>query len=114
MPSPPSPSAAATPRRPCLVRSPFFDVDRMLAEGEFKDEKVFGYFMMGQPTLVINDEELAKRILIKDFDHFTDLRPFGYDADNKDSKIVKCMLTNLKGEKWKKIRSIMTPVFASG
>ena len=92
----------------------FFDVDKMLAEGEFKDEKVFGYFMMGQPTLVINDEELAKRVLIKDFDHFTDLRPFGYDADTKDSRIVKSMLNNLKGDKWKKVRSIMTPVFASG
>ena len=27
-----------------------------------------------QSSLVINDLELAKRILIKDFEHFTDLR----------------------------------------
>ena len=92
----------------------FFDVDRMLAENEFKDEKIFGYFVMGQPTVVINDEELAKKVLIKDFDHFTDLRPFGYDAETKDAQIVKSMMTNLKGDKWKKIRSIMSPVFASG
>ena len=52
----------------------FMLADKGLAEGEFKNEKVFGYFMMGQPTLVINDEELAKHILIKDFDHFTDIR----------------------------------------
>ena len=49
----------------------FFDVDRMLAENEFKDEKIFGYFVMGQPTVVINDEELAKKVLIKDFEHFS-------------------------------------------
>ena len=92
----------------------FFDVDRMLAENEFKDEKIFGYFVMGQPTVVINDEELAKKVLIKDFEHFTDLRPFGYDAETKDAQIVKSMMSNLKGDKWKKIRSIMSPVFASG
>ena len=38
----------------------FFDLEKDLAESdEFKSEKVFGYFMMGQPTVVINDEELA-------------------------------------------------------
>ena len=52
----------------------FMSADNMLAEGEFKDQKIFGYFMMGQPILVINDEELAKKILIKDFEHFTDIR----------------------------------------
>jgi len=108
------PFGSSNAKEALMGKVSFFDVDKMLAEGEFKDEKVFGYFMMGQPTLVINDEELAKRILIKDFDHFTDLRPFGYDADTKDSRIVKSMLTNLKGDKWKKVRSIMTPVFASG
>ena len=59
----------------CLMGNvSFMLADRALAVGEFRNEKVFGYFMMGQPTLVIKDEELAKRILIKDFDHFTDIR----------------------------------------
>ena len=92
----------------------FFDVDRILAQNEFKDEKIFGYFLMGQPTVVINDEELAKKVLITDFDHFTDISTFGYDAETKDAKIVMSMISNLKGDKWKKIRSIMSPVFASG
>ena len=52
----------------------FFETDKMLGRGDFKDTKIWGYYVMGQPTLVINDEELAKHILIKDFDHFTDLR----------------------------------------
>ena len=34
----------------------FMMADKILVEGEFKNEKIFGYFMMGQPTLVINDE----------------------------------------------------------
>merc|ERR1711936_504608 len=50
----------------------FFEADKLLGRGDFKDTKIWGYYMMGQPTLVINDENLAKHILIKDFDHFTD------------------------------------------
>ena len=34
----------------------FMMADKILAEGDFKDQKIFGYFLMGQPTLVINDE----------------------------------------------------------
>jgi len=92
----------------------FFDTEKLLADNEFKDEKVFGYFMMGQPTVVINDEELAKKVLIKDFDHFTDLRPMGYDGKSKDAQIMMNMGANLKGEKWKNVRSITSAAFSSG
>jgi len=92
----------------------FMLADRSLAEGEFRDEKVFGYFMMGQPTLVVKDEELAKHILIKDFDHFTDIRSFGYESERKDGQLIKYMFTNMKGNQWKKVRSMMSGVFTSG
>ena len=42
----------------------FFDGDKILCENEFKNERIFGYFVMAQPTIVINDEELAKAILV--------------------------------------------------
>jgi len=92
----------------------FFDVDKEEAYNEFKDEKMWGYFMFGQPTLVINDEELAKHIMIKDFDHFTDLRSFGYESKSKDGLLIKYMFTNMKGDKWKKARAMMSGVFTSG
>jgi len=92
----------------------FFETDKMLGRGDFKDTKIWGYYMMGQPTLVINDEELAKHILIKDFDHFTDLRHFGYESDSKDGMLIKYMYTNMKGDKWKKGRSMMSGVFTAG
>jgi len=37
----------------------FFDLERNMVKEEFPEEKVFGYFMFGQPTFVINDQELA-------------------------------------------------------
>ena len=69
------PFGSSNAKEVMMGRESFWRTDVVLAEGErFRNEKVFGYFMMGQPTIVINDEELAKRILIKDFEHFTDLR----------------------------------------
>ena len=55
-----------------LQKVPFNRDIAELADNEFKGVKVFGYFSFGQPTWVINDEELAKLVLIKDFDHFVD------------------------------------------
>ena len=69
------PFGSSNAKEVLMGRESFWRTDVALAESDkFKNEKVFGYFMMGQPTTVINDEELAKRILIKDFEHFTDLR----------------------------------------
>lgn len=92
----------------------FFDLERDLAESdEFKNVKIFGYFMTGQPTLVINDEDLAKQIMIKDFDHFADLRPFGYKGSSKENQLYNHMLTSLQGPEWKKVRALLNPCFTS-
>ena len=69
------PFGSSNAKEVLMGKESFWRTDVALAESEqFHNEKVFGYFMMGQPTTVINDEELGKRILIKDFEHFTDLR----------------------------------------
>lgn len=92
----------------------FFDLEKDLVESEeFKNEKVFGYFMMGQPTVVINDEELAKKVMIKDFDHFSLLRKFGYKDDSKENKMVHSSMTAMNTEDWKKWRGLFTKVFTS-
>lgn len=41
---------------------------------QYPNEKMIGVFVFGKPRLVIHDVELAKQILIKDFDHFMDRR----------------------------------------
>merc|ERR1711953_1393318 len=92
----------------------FFALEEDLAESEeFRNEKVFGYFMMGQPTVVINDEELAKLVMIKDFDHFDELRDFGYVTNTRENQLFNHMLTSLPGHKWKKIRTMLNPCFTS-
>ena len=80
----------------------------------FRDKPFVGFYgvLGSSPALVINDLELAKRILIKDFDHFVDRRHV--DMAEEANKNLLNMLTALKGDKWKSMRSIISPVFTSG
>jgi len=82
---------------------------------KFKDEKVFGIYNFRQRDIVVKDLELAKKILIKDADHFIDRPAINLDGvKNESDKIVKYFLTNLKGDQWKKVRTVISPVFTSG
>ena len=50
---------------------------------QFRSEKMVGIFNLGTPNLVIHDVELAKQIMVKDFDHFVDRRDFGLSETNE-------------------------------
>ena len=39
---------------------------------KFASERYFGWFLLGKPVLAINDANLLKHIMVKDFDHFVD------------------------------------------
>ena len=72
---------------------------------KFPDDKLFGVYNFGQRNIVVNDMELAKRILIKDADHFIDRPTVDTEGATKEGdKIFALFLTNLKGEQWKKVR----------
>ncbi len=51
-----------------------------------------GYFAFSTPQLLINDLDLAKLILIKDFDTFIDRRQFPF---NEVNGITSCLSTIL-------------------
>jgi len=48
--------------------------------------------------------------MIKDFNHFTDRQTMKF----RTSEYITEMLLNLKGSKWKRMRSHLTPAFTSG
>ena len=67
------------------------------------------------PILVVTDKALAKKILIKDFDHFVDRQDQFQDVTGTEgAKITAKMMLALKGEEWRKVRAMMSPVFTSG
>ena len=80
----------------------------------FRDKAFVGFYgvLGSSPRLLINDLELAKLILIKDFDHFVDRRQMGLSGEA--NKYLINFLTVLNGDKWKSMRSIVSPVFTSG
>nr|AKH03529.1 cytochrome P450 3081A1 [Paracyclopina nana] len=79
----------------------------------FPKVKVAGYYStFGDPVVVVNDYDIAKRILIKDFDHFVDRRPMV--TNPKSNKYVVKMLTMMRGDQWKATRHAVSPFFTSG
>lgn len=59
---------------------------------------------------MIKDPHLLKDILIKDFGHFTDQMTF---VPEDAEPLWEKNLLSLKGEKWKKMRAIVSPSFTS-
>nr|CAD7599514.1 unnamed protein product [Timema genevievae] len=77
---------------------------------EFKRHKIGGMFRFNQPIYVLCDPETIKQITVKDFDHFIDRSlPFPVDSEPLFMK----SLIGLKGDKWKNMRSTLSPAFTS-
>lgn len=57
----------------------------------------------------VRDLDLVKQVMVKDFDHFVDHRPF-VDTDPLFSK----SLFFLNGQEWKDMRTVLSPTFTSG
>uniref|UniRef100_A0A1B0CWX5 Cytochrome n=1 Tax=Lutzomyia longipalpis TaxID=7200 RepID=A0A1B0CWX5_LUTLO len=75
---------------------------------KFPKEKIFGQFDAMKPILVVQDPELLKTLTIKEFDHFTDHQPVGVrDID----PLFSHSLIMLEGNKWREMRSNLSPAF---
>lgn len=72
--------------------------------------KLGGSYIFTAPVLVLLDPGLIKDILIKNFDHFTDQ---GVYYNEKDEPLSAHLL-NVEGQRWKNMRSKLSPTFTSG
>jgi len=85
---------------------------------DLEEEKIFGIY--GHPdagdALIVNDLEIAKGMLVKDFDHFVDRTDLGvkFDPNNEGDMIFSHSFIFEKGDDWKRDRSLMTPAFTTG
>ncbi|KAG7153940.1 Cytochrome P450 6k1-like 7 [Homarus americanus] len=70
-----------------------------------------GAYEIFKPSLIVRDPGLVKRIMIQDFDHFSERRTFG---NSKKDECFREMLFLINGSHWKGVRSIMSPTFTSG
>lgn len=65
---------------------------------------------LGTLRIVIKDMDVARKVLIKDFDHFADRRQFFNDSNG----LLRLMLPTLEGEEWKRVRGAVSPTFTAG
>jgi cytochrome P450 family 6 len=72
--------------------------------------KFAGLYQIHRPIFLPMDPELIKNILVRDFEHFQD-HGFPFD-ENVDP--LSANLFMLNGDKWKKLRSKLSPTFTSG
>ncbi|XP_075148981.1 putative cytochrome P450 9f2 isoform X2 [Haematobia irritans] len=71
--------------------------------------RVYGVFDQRQPLYMIRDPDLVKQIAIKDFEHFVNHRSMFDDTDNKN--LFAASLFMMKDNKWKDMRSTLSPAF---
>ncbi|XP_076224306.1 cytochrome P450 6A1-like [Nomia melanderi] len=77
---------------------------------KYKNCPMVGIFINRQPALVVNDPELIKTVLIKDFTKFSD-RAFEY---NEVAEPLSIHLFALDSKRWRPVRRCLSPVFTSG
>ena len=96
-----------------MGRENFFTaMDRIFQDN--KDKGLCGYYLFADKVVVITDLDVAKHVMIKDFDYFTDRRDMLADESSYSNRVFNEMLTSLKGDKWKSVRGLLSPVFTSG
>ncbi|XP_065080340.1 probable cytochrome P450 9f2 isoform X1 [Ochlerotatus camptorhynchus] len=80
----------------------------------FPDAKIIGYYTVMEPTYMVRDPEMIKKITIKDFDHFTDrspVLPSAYGESTTEDSLFFNSLFSLRGQKWRDMRSTLSPAF---
>uniref|UniRef100_A0A182PZA5 Uncharacterized protein n=1 Tax=Anopheles epiroticus TaxID=199890 RepID=A0A182PZA5_9DIPT len=98
-------------RRLIMKKVSFHDFIRSNYE-RFPEAKVFGMFEFITPMFVIRDPELVKQITVKDFDHFINHRTILPEMNSSNSSIMFTkILFNLTGQRWRDVRTTLTPTF---
>ncbi|XP_076168680.1 putative cytochrome P450 6a14 [Ptiloglossa arizonensis] len=92
-----------------LTKMPMGDYLRKLHE-EYKNEPMIGIFSRRTPLLILRDPDLIKDVLIKDFSKFADR---GLPVHEKVEPLTP-HLFNLEAERWRPLRTRLSPVFTSG
>ncbi|XP_067006558.2 cytochrome P450 6k1 [Anabrus simplex] len=71
---------------------------------------VIGFYQFREPTLLLRDPEIIKSVLVRDFSSFHDN---SFVVNEKLDPLAAKNPFFLKGDKWKAVRSLLTPAFTA-
>ncbi|XP_057322620.1 cytochrome P450 9e2-like [Microplitis mediator] len=74
------------------------------------EAKFVGFFNFTSPVIMIRDLELIKSITVKNFDHFVDHKSL---SDPEMEPLLGNNLLSLSGDRWRQIRTLLSPAFTS-
>nr|QBC73085.1 cytochrome P450 mono-oxygenase [Osmia bicornis]QBC73129.1 cytochrome P450 mono-oxygenase [Osmia bicornis] len=77
---------------------------------QYKNEPMIGFYLMRKPSLILNDPELIKDVLIRDFSNFADRGALVHEKVEP----LSTHLFNLEAERWRPLRARLSPIFTSG
>uniref|UniRef100_A0A146LLS0 Cytochrome P450 6j1 n=1 Tax=Lygus hesperus TaxID=30085 RepID=A0A146LLS0_LYGHE len=92
-----------------MMKEPFFEVVGK-AYDDFEGADLIGVYAPIEPCLIVRSADLAKRVLIDDFNDFMDN---GFEAKKSVDPGLGYNPFSLQGHEWKEVRSIHTPVFTT-
>jgi len=75
-----------------------------------QDAKYVGFFDGTYPVVMLRDSELIKSVGVKNFEMFLDHRSF---IDEANDPLFGKNLFSLRGDKWREVRAMLSPVFTS-
>lgn len=87
----------------------FVEKFAMLYEQTKKKVKFYGAYVGISPTLIINDLDMLRLILVKDFHNFQDRKVYY----NEEVDPLSAHLFSIEGEKWRRMRNNLSPTFTS-
>lgn len=94
-------------RKTVLLQETFHDLS-LNTYNQFPNEKITGLFELMNPITQIRDPELIKQIGVKDCDHFMNHRTA---IDEEVDPLFGRSLFVMKNEKWRDMRSTLSPAF---
>ncbi|XP_012540006.1 cytochrome P450 9e2-like [Monomorium pharaonis] len=72
------------------------------------DAKYYGFYAATSPIFLIRDPDLIKSMLVKNFEAFPNRKGF-----SENDLLLAKNLSSLRGEKWRNVRTILSPSFTS-
>ena len=75
--------------------------------------KIVGYYNGAKPIVLVADPELAKNIQIKDFQYFHDRQHMTMRDGMNPQPVMRGAVHRSRGQRWKQIRSVLTPTFSA-